>query len=171
MRIPQVKGHMAALAAFSEQMCGPEHVRCFGGSRLRRVVSVLSVPASLQCSILLKLQLHRQNDRAAWSYSESTEELQFRVVLCKVRHGKCVGPSWNMVRAFSVLEVKAPVADDPPDQRQISGSGSFSVHVTMDTSLPRCSVNPPLDLADSRVANGMCPLLGQNSPRWILFVL
>ena len=100
MRIPQVKGHMAALAAFSEHMCGPEHVRCFGGSRLRLVVSVLSVLASLQCSILLKLQLHRRNDRTAWSYAESTEELQFRVVLCKVRHGKCVGPSWNMVRAF-----------------------------------------------------------------------
>ena len=83
--IPQVKGHMAALAAFSEHMCGPEHVRCFGGSRLRRVVSVLSVPASLQCSILLKLQLHRQNDRTAWSYSESTEELQFRGTPRQVR--------------------------------------------------------------------------------------
>ena len=33
--------------------------------------------------------------------------------------------TWSAL--FAVLEVKAPVADDPPDQRQISGSGSFSV--------------------------------------------
>ena len=64
MRALKVKGHMAALDAFSEQMCGPEHIRhgkCVGPS-WSMVSALLSLFATSSNHIVAADRGHRWLD-------------------------------------------------------------------------------------------------------------